>query len=686
MRARAIVAGLSASLAVSVVSGQSPPPQPTPTFKAEVEYVEVDTLVADKDGHFVRNLTKEDFRILEDGKPQKISAFTLVDIPNESAGPAESRVGSVDNDVQSNERPFDGRVYVVVLDDLHTQFSRTPRTQAAARQFIERNVGANDLMAIVSTGARAQDSQAFTNNKQLLLTAVDAVFGQKLDSPSGSRIADSDSIERVDRARMALATLRQVAEWFGGVRGRRKTLLLFSEGIDFDFASTADVRAATVYRDFVDTAAAAARANVSIYAIDPRGLGLVSDDAITLPTLDGRSVWLTPPPTSASTTANPSAPASVTGQLNDELRVSQRNLRSLADETGGAAAMNRNDYSGFFTRIVLDSSSYYLLAYDPPSRQKDDKLRRIEVRVSRPGLTVRARRGYVPRKANATDATPPGMPAALRDALASPLPVTGLSMRVAAAPFMGSASIGSVVLIVEMLGRDLTLGSRSRVEVSFRAVDATGKVQGARNQAIALDLRPETRVRVEETGIRLLNRLELPAGRYQLRVAARDPGKGNVGAVTYDLDVPDFSRQPISLSGLTLASLAGDEMFTPRQDERFESVLPAAPVARREFLPNDELALFGEVYDHSGAAPHEVTLESTVLAADGRVMDQTKDTIESSDFDANRSYQYSLRIPLGDFDPGHYQLRVEARSSTGNAPTASRRIAFIVAAATDRGK
>jgi VWFA-related protein len=323
MRARAIVAGLSASLAVSVVSGQSPP-QPPPTFKAEVEYVEVDTLVVDKDGNFVRNLTKEDFRIFEDGKPQKISAFTLVDIRNESVRPMEAASGSVDSDVQSNERSFDGRVYVVVLDDLHTQFSRTPRTQAAARQFIEHNLGADDLMAVVSTGARAQDAQAFTNNKRLLLAAVDAVLGQKMDSPtvsqntgfgaatlprpSGSRIADNDSIERVQRAQMALGTLRQVADWFGGVRGRRKTMLLFSEGLDFDFVSAGDVRAATVYRDFLDTLAATARANVSIYAIDPRGLGLVSDDAISLATLDGRSGFLTAPPAGAVNTVSASGP------------------------------------------------------------------------------------------------------------------------------------------------------------------------------------------------------------------------------------------------------------------------------------------------------------------------------------------------------------------------------------------
>jgi hypothetical protein len=385
----------------------------------------------------------------------------------------------------------------------------------------------------------------------------------------------------------------------------------------------------------------------------------------------------------------------VISQLNDELRVSQRNLQSLAEESGGVAATNRNDYSGFFTRIVRDSSAYYLLAYDPPSRKQDGKPRRIEVKVSKPGLSVRARRGYVPHRAIATDArdskdrnvvTPTGMPAALRDALASPLPVSGLSMQVAAAPFMGSASSASVVLIVELLGRDLTLGVKNKVEVSFRAIDATGQVHAARNQAIALDLTPETRARVEQTGIRLLNRLELPPGRYQVRVAARDPVKDDVGAVTYDLDVPDFFQHPIGLSGLTVASL-GSDMFTPRLDDQLMDVLPAAPMALRTFPQNDELALFAEVYKQSGTAARHVMLGSTVLAVDGRVMYEARDTVDSSDFDAvKRRYQYSVRIPLGDFAPGRYVLRVEAKSDVADTSAATRQIGFIVAPSLDRLK
>jgi len=705
MRARAIVVGLAASLAVSGVSGQSSPQQPTPTFKAAVEYVEVDTLVLDKDGHFVRNLAKEDFRVFEDGKAQTISTFALVDIPDGTAAPADA----VETDVRTNDRPFDGRVYVLILDDLHTQFSRMPRTQAAARQFIERNLGANDLMAVVSTGGRAQDAQEFTNNKRLLLATVDGLLGQRMDSPAvsrnsgfspatfsrppGSGIADNDSIDRVQRAQMTLNALRQVADWFGGVRGRRKTVLFFSEGIDFDFVDAADGSAAVVYRDFLDTLAATVRANVSIFAIDPRGLGLVAEDAIGLATLDGQSAWLNPPPIGASSAASPgTAPVpSVLGQLNDELRVSQRSLQSLAEQTGGLAAINRNDYSGFFTRIVRDSSSYYVLAYYPSSKKQDNKLRRIEVKVSRPGMTVHARRGYVPARAKPADSDPAmkataAMPPDLRDALNSPLPVSGVSMRVAAAPFKGSASNASVVLIIEMLGRDLTLAPNSRVEVSFLAVDATDNVHGARNQAIALNFQPDTRARVEQTGIRLINRLELPPGRYQLRVAARDPGKATVGAVTYDLEVPDFLKQPIGLSGLLVTSLAGAAMFTPRADEQLKEVLPTSPIAVRTFQQNDELALFAEIYDHTGKGDQEVTLVSSVVAADGRVAYEDEETIDSSDLDAaKRSYGYAGRVPLVDIAPGTYVLKLEARSSAGNT-TATRQIGFTVTPGVERGK
>src|SRR5262245_60626970 len=177
-----VAAVLSVLAGAALVAGQDqqPPVQgPTPTFKTQVEYVEVDALVTDQQGQFVRDLKQQDFQVFEDGKLQKIATFGLVDIPIERADKPLYSPTAIEPDVQTNAVPFDGRVYVMILDDLHTAALRSQRVRIAARQFIQRNMGANDLMAVVFTGGRSQDAQEFTSNKRLLLAAVDKVIGRK---------------------------------------------------------------------------------------------------------------------------------------------------------------------------------------------------------------------------------------------------------------------------------------------------------------------------------------------------------------------------------------------------------------------------------------------------------------------------------------------------------------------------
>ena len=168
---------------------------------------------------------------------------------------------------------------------------------------------------------------------------------------------------------------------------------------------------------------------------------------------------------------------------------------------------------------------YYAMAYYPPT-DKAGTFHKIEVKVSRPGVTVRARQGYVTPKPAApasrmrapsdsgaeSKATPE-----IRDALGSPLPVSGLALKVFAAPFKGSAPNASVVLGVEIRGRDLRLNPSDKLVVTYTAVDAKGKIRTGSTNTVALTLKPETRARVAATGLRLLNRVDLPPGRYQLR-------------------------------------------------------------------------------------------------------------------------------------------------------------------------
>jgi hypothetical protein len=354
----------------------------------------------------------------------------------------------------------------------------------------------------------------------------------------------------------------------------------------------------------------------------------------------------------------------------------------LSDETGGFAVVNRNDFSTAFDRITADNSSYYVMAYYPPD-PRPGRTHRIQVRVNRPGLTVRARKGYVtPKKVEATTASAKGPTTPeLREALDSPLPVSGLTMRVFAAPFKGTAPNASVLLGVEMNGRDLQLGSSDRIALSYVVIDANGKIKGGSTDTLTMaNLRPETKSRIEQSGLRVLNRVDLAPGRYQMRVAAHDAAGGNVGSVLYDLEVPDFQKAPFSISGLALTSASAAALPTARPDEQLKAVMPAPPVAIRTFPANDELRLFAEIYDNAGNTPHKVDIIATITTEEGKVMFKNEETRDSSDLGGQRGgYGYTTTIPLKELPPDKYVLKVDAKSRLG--PGASREVRIEVAPA-----
>ena len=699
MTRRFTVLALGTILAGTVLSaGQAPqappstPPQ-TPTFKVQVDYVDVDVLVTDKEGRFIRDLTKDDFEVFEDGKRQTIATFTVVDIPIERADRPLFQADPLEPDVQSNERPFEGRIYVMILDDPHVDALRSQRVKAAARQFIQRSLGANDVMAIVHVGGRTDASQEFTSNKRLLLASVDKFMGGKLESitlarsaeyfrQSGlgiqdARIPDPYEQERAYKATQTLRLLQDVAEWFSGVRGRRKTILFVSEGIDYDVSDvirqydSPSNSASTVIDDIRQTIAATARSNVSIYGIDPRGLSSVADDTIGVTAL-----------------ADQSDPTLGIGQssLRNEVQMAQDSLRALADETGGFAAVNTNQFANAFDRIVSDNSAYYVLAYYPPTDKKDGKFHRIDVRLRRPGLTVRARRGYMspkakaPAKTTSKDAPSPEV----SEALQSPLNVSGITMRMFAAPFKGAAPNASVLLGVELLGRDLALAPGGKLELSYLAIDAKGKTFGSKTDSLVMNLKPETRSRVQQTGFRILNRMDLPPGRYQVRVASHDTG-GGVGSVLFDLEIPDYYKLPFSLSGLVLTSLSGASMVTAKPDDQTKGVLPAPPIALRSFPVNDEVAVFAEVYDDGTGPSHKVDIITMIRSDEGTIFFKNEEERDSKELEGKRGgYGYTARIPIAGLKPGPYVLSVEARSRLGVNTEAIRQIRINVVPAATR--
>jgi VWFA-related protein len=674
---------------------QNPPPrpaagdQPPITFKVEVNYVEIDAAVTDGQGNFVRNLTKDDFLVYEQGKPQVVSNFSLVDIPVEKFDPPLYKTKPVEPDVRSNRRDFDGRVFVLLLDDYHTNTSRSGRVRQAARQFVERYLGANDVAAIVQTRGGKATAQEFTNSRERLLRAIDTFMGQKERSATLERIDDyyrnqgystgrpRDMAEpmRVYNARNTFTVLKNVSEYLSGIRGRRKAVVFFSEGIDYDIYDAINNTWATdIIQYGKDAIAAATRANVSIYSIDPRGLAGF-DDAAEISSLP----------------LDPSLGLGLSA-LQRELQVSQDSLRTVSDETGGFAAVNSNDFGSAFGRIIQDNSSYYVLGYYSSDSRRDGQFRSVNVRVKDPKLQVRARKGYVAPKGRAPAGTPPppGIAAsiAMREALDSPIPVAGLAMTAVAAPMAGAPGAknraASVLVIMEIEPNALSFKEENGlfvndVELAIVAFDGDGKVRDGAKDKAELKLRRETQALVVSNGVRMTRRLNLPPGRYQLRIGVRESLGGKVGSVMYDLDVPDFTKGDMNMGGVLLTSAAAGRTPTANPDPDFKEILPASPSTRREFSSADELALAVDVYDNRGFTPHRVEIRTTVTDDHGTVVFSARDERKSEELKGTiGTFGHVARVPLKGMAPGRYVLKVEAQSTLSNNANAFREIEFQV--------
>jgi VWFA-related protein len=671
---------VAAALAAAALHAQQPPQpepqpaqQPPPTFRVEINYVEVDASVTDSAGNPVPDLKAEDFQVLEDGKPQKITSFSLVNIPVERAERPLFAAAPIEQDVQSNKN-LNGRVYLIVLDDLHIAPYRTPRVRAAARLFIERHFGANDLAAVVYTGGRSDAGQEFTNNKRLLLAAIDRFSGratmnrtqsrlenyrntQGIRQP-GERVDDPLDAERGFHARNTLDSIRNLAQFLEGVRGRRKALIFVSEGIDYDIHDVFNNRDATTVIDSTrDAIGAATRSNVNIYSVDPRGLTAMGEEGIEVGAFPD----------------DPSTGISQTSML-DDLRISQDSLRTLSEETGGFAAVNRNDFNGAFERIVRENSTYYLLGYYSSNEKRDGRMRKLDVRVNRPGLQVRSRKGYVaprgkaPSTTDARTGSGPKPSEAMRDAMNSPLPISGVGMSVVAAPFKGAAPNATVAVSVELAAGEFTYADKNGqfandLEVGFTAVDTKGKMHPGDRNTVNLVLKPDTYQRVKARGFRVVSQIDLPPGRYQLRVAAAESG-GKSGTVLYDLEVPDFYKAPLTMSGLAITSASAGQTPTARSKDPLRDFLPGPPTAAREFPRADELALFAEFYENAPGAPaHKLDIITTVRTDEGRVVTQHQEERSSTELQGGRGgYGFATRIPLTDLAPGSYVIRVEAKS------------------------
>ncbi|HKF69598.1 MAG TPA: VWA domain-containing protein [Vicinamibacterales bacterium] len=685
MSSRARCAVILAIFGAVGVLARAQSAQRPPQFRAGVEYVEVEVRVIDGMGVPVRGLSQRDFRVVEDGVPQTLEAFSVVDLPSPSTSARRPTIG-VKPDVATNGMTsLNGRTYLIVVDDASIAPRRTLVVRKLLRQFIERSVGPDDLVGMTTTGMDAT-YENFTNDRARLLAAIDRIAGQ------GGSPTVNDALDIANRSRRVEAglpntpnipiastttaiafnaqrQLTRLVQAMGAAEGGSKAIIFVSEGIPLEMVTNTE--GLMLIGDAQRLSMAARRGNVPVYPVDPRGLSEGQEDTIEV----------------GLTLSNGSSPDA---GVREEVRRSQERLRVLADDSGGIPIVNNNSLAEGLDRVVSLSSLYYVLGYYSTNGRADGRYRRIVVTVDRPEARVLHRRGYtaavIGRPADPALAGPPGSSVELRGALNAVLPEGGLPLAISAAAFRHKNDRASVAVVLEALGSALTWRNdalTAPVEMAAVALERRGVIKAGDSHRLQLSTPGDTAQRIQQFGFRWLGRLDdLKPGRYQIRAAVAN-GTASQGSVWYDVEIPDFTKNPLAMSDVVLVADIAMARPTVRPDRLLAAELPGPPTTLREFPEGANVVVYAEIYDNQLDRPHDLETSVVVANEHGEVAYRTVGTRTSSQvLESHGVVRMKAGIPLVNIRPGSYTLTVDARQTVNRAVSAGRAVPFQVVRAT----
>jgi VWFA-related protein len=553
-------------LAAVSLTAQNRPNQPT--FRSGAAYIRVD-MYATRDGKPIEDIQATDVEVLEDGVPQTIEAFEHVRV--RTGIPQELRVEpkGVEESRQMAGDPR-ARVFVIFLDTYHTQLEGSARMREPLVNFIERVLGPDDMVAVMTPEMAATEITF-----QRKTTVISNMLQRETFWGRRSRIPGADNDEKEDlydacypdafdtagiardmkarrREKLTLDALEDLMVHLNGIRDERKAVLAVTEGW-------------VIYRPDTKLARSLERGNLrpgDVLGQPPRPNPTTSSQLQGAPRVqceaermalaaldhDFRLQQLTQTANRGNVTfypvyargltvfdapIGPDKPPPINVDMAN-LRTRQEGLRFLAADTDGVAVINTNNIDGALRRIVDDLSSYYLMGYYTTNTKLDGRFRSITVRLKRPGITVRARKGYRGytteelARGGVNPAAPSATGGAVAPATVAP-PAVNFSaraqFRVRAASWPRTGLAGGTVWIVGELDQQA-----KRLPAWARGAQAEITVTGEDTAQVVphrIDLKPGEStftVQLPEVG-------GLQSGDYTVRVRLRSPVEGELGLI-----------------------------------------------------------------------------------------------------------------------------------------------------------
>ena len=336
---------------------------------------------------------QEDFRVFENGKPQRIVAVSEIEMAEHDPAPS-AWMRNVPRDVATNDlvdQVGDGRVFAIILDDWNIPWDDVDiimSTRATARYIVD-SMGPSDVAAVIYPH-EAGKTQDFTSDRMKLLRAIDQfdpkehpwIYARPMGpGPGGADMPQrfSPALMRTDcqRSQPTIPTIDVAASRLAVIPNRRKTVVLISVGIPLNLAANKGCAGELAYQ-MRQVFIRSRESNINIHTIDPAGLG-------------GYEAYLQKP---VRRGGRPSQGIVGQSQAEGAARFRRDFLEIVADHTGARAVTGSQPVEGGIDRIFAEDSAYYLVGYQSSNGQPDGKFRKVEVKVDRPDITVRTRSGY----------------------------------------------------------------------------------------------------------------------------------------------------------------------------------------------------------------------------------------------------------------------------------------------------
>ena len=648
---------------------QTPEPQADaaagqPVFRAGINFVRVDVIVTDKQGNPVTDLTQADFEVSEDGKPQTVETFKLVKIDT-TAPEYTSRSIRTREDEERAAADETSRIFVFFLDDYNVRLGSSMAARKPVSDFIRTQLSPNDLVAVMYP-LTPLDAVVLTRNHEGVIRTIERFEGRKFRYEPRNEIEQryaqqpTEIVERI-RRQVSLSALKGLSVKLGALREGRKAIILLSEGYTAMLPpqmrdamagfsglgnpaarnplagenSLAEERARNMAEFDLQTELqnvfdAANRSNTAIYAVDPRGLSTGEFDI-------------------ADNIGN--------RQSQEALRSTLATLQVLAENTDGRAIVNRNDLAKGMEQIVRDSSAYYLVGYNSTQAPQDGKFHAIRVRVKRPGVQVRARKGYwalsAEETARATAPAKAGPPPAVAKAIASITPVSNRRfVRTWLGTEPGDAGKTKVTFVWEAVpaapgvkreeARQISLVAESPAGEEFFNGPVGDTGPDSRSASVSFDVTP---------------------GRVRLRLAVEGEGDAPLDSEDREVTIPDLTS-----SDLRLATPRVFVARTGREYQQLKADPAPTPTALREFRRTDRLLVRVHTF---GKPTGKLAVTAKLLNKQGQRMSDLPVTTP-----ADRAQPSQVDLPLASLAAGEYLLEVSA-AAEGQSP-ATELVAFRV--------